>query len=170
MTRFEHDVQDAEWDFEDPVRTEIGKWIQDIHGQLHYEHGMEQEHAFWLRNAVSRTTRGRALSAQSTTTAHADVPRSSRHQYSHEANGSADRQGVRPVTLQNPISQNPNLEKGNVFALARSTGGHDHPPHMIHPITGVAGSRGKSHEGYVPNMILVAEHLQPEDSNCGRRE
>jgi len=119
---------------------------------------------FWLRNACPVPTRVGALgSVYNDGTA--DVQRVfPGHQYSHEATAQQIAKAFGPVTLQNPISQNPNLEKGNVFAPREIHGGHwIIPPHMIHPITGVAWIKGKSHEGYVPNMILVAEHLQPED-------
>lgn len=145
-----------------PMRTEVGKWILDIHGQMHIEHGMTADHGRIEQRDGLQPAHEIALgSVYNDGTA--DVQKVSRPDMLNldEAQGLLE-QAFGAVMLQPPIGIHQVQEQ--IFLPTDIQGGQWFIPPHTGTITGIAWVKERPEDGqYQPNMILCAEHLRPED-------
>jgi phosphohistidine swiveling domain-containing protein len=159
----------ADWDLDDEglygvARTEVGKWLEDISGQMHTGPA-QQNHEVIAKGVGLRWPQDVGAAGSVYYDGHADVQYSSPN-YSLDL---ARTQGVLQrifgdVTLQGPTPQA--QQKGDVFAPIEIRGGTWLVRGLAaqQPVTGTAWVKEKP-EGvqYQPHMVLVADHLTPDD-------
>lgn len=146
-----------------PMRTEIGKWILDSHGQLHIDHGMSVTHpAIEQRDGLDQSQEIALGSVYNDGTA--DVQAVFQPQWFNlQAAQEQITQAFGPVELQPPMGAAE--QKGQVFPPFEIQEGQWFiPPNFQQPITGIAWVKERSMGiEYEPHMILCAEHLRDDD-------
>jgi phosphohistidine swiveling domain-containing protein/DNA-directed RNA polymerase subunit M/transcription elongation factor TFIIS len=148
-------------------KVEIGKWLLDRQGQFHFDHGMHALHENiaardGLQYPADVAALGSVYNDGSADTQKVNDPA----RFNVESVQSQITQAFGPVTLQPPVSTQGNPQtKGVGFQPVEITGGSwlVAPNAQNTPITGTAWVKGVSQTPYNPRMILVAEHLQPDD-------
>lgn len=150
-----------------PLKTEIGKWLIDKGGNLHIDHGMHALHEnIAARDGINYPGDVGALGSvynDGTADTQRVFPG---FQFDQQAAQAQITQAFGPVTLQAPVGSAGTQQKGVSFEPFEIQGGQwvITPYREQQPITGIAWVKERSnHIPYQPNMILVAEHLQPED-------
>jgi len=149
------------------MKVEIGKWIIDKQGQMHFEHGVHAVHEKLAERNGLRYPQDCAALGSVYNDGTADVQRvfpgtqfnqESAQQQIEQAFGAN-------ITLHGPIGGAPSQGKGQVFQPVEIHGGTwiISPQQQGEVITGVAWVKERSNGEITPNAILVAEHLQPED-------
>lgn len=155
-----------DWDLDDVGTTEIGKWLQDRSGQLHFDHGMYANHEPLAERQGLRWPDDIGALGSIYNNGTADTQRVfPGHQYNHEGVQTQIGQAFGPVTLSPPLHQQGVSGKGPVFTPFTIQSGQwlvNLQPGQT-ALTGIAWVRERPHGPYKPNMILCAEHLQPED-------
>lgn len=163
-------LSEEDWDtiFEgkSPMRTEIGKWLIDKQGQMHYWQGMDALHErIAQRDGLNYPADVGALgSVYNDGTA--DVQKVyPGFQFNQESAQQQIEQAFGPVTLQAPVGQGATEAPSMFEPFEIREGTWVIPPQIQgQPITGVAWVKERPQgQSYQPNMILVAEHLQPGD-------
>lgn len=145
-----------------PMRTEVGKWILDIHGQMHIEHGMQADHTRIEQRDGLQPSHIIALGSVYNDGS-ADVQSVPRPDMLNldEAQGLLE-QAFGAVMLQPPIGIHEVQEQ--IFPPTDLQGGQWFIPPHTGTITGIAWVKERPEDSqYQPNMVLCAEHLRPED-------
>ena len=156
-----------EWDIDEPANTpsEIGKWIQDKQGNMHFEHGVHAVHPQLAeRNGLHYPNDVGALGSVYNDGS-ADTQRVfPGHNFDHEGTQQQIHQAFGTnVTLQPPI-QAPDQaeeEQQKTFAPIEISGGSYIAVRQI--VTGVAWVKEQGGQPH-PGAILVAQHTQNEDA------
>lgn len=150
-----------------PTKVEIGKWLIDKGGNLHIDHGMHALHEqIAARDGINYPGDVGALGSVYNDGS-ADTQRVfPDYQFDLQTAQAQITQAFGPVTLQPPVGQSGSPQKGEAFEPFEIRGGQwVVAPHFAqHPLTGVAWVKERPDgRECQPNMILVAEHIQPED-------
>lgn len=145
-----------------PMRTEVGKWILDIQGQMHIEHGMNAQHeSIEMRDQLQRDHEIAVGSVYNDGTADVQAVERPDMLNLDEVQGLLE-QAFGAVVLQPPINHFEVQDK--IFPPTDIQGGQWFIPPHTGTITGVAFVKERPESSqYQPNMILCAEHLRPED-------
>lgn len=153
------------WFTEGPSLTEVGKWIQDQSGQLHWDTGSHTDHGdISRRNGIDWPSGVAALgSVYSDGTA--DIQRIF-------PGAAVDPSGIQqqlestfgPLQLKNLVSTQGAEDKGATFQPVVITSGQFVMPSQTLPVTGQAWVRERPNGiPYHPDYVLVAEHLMTDD-------
>lgn len=150
-----------------PLKTEIGKWLIDRGGSMHIDHGMHALHeSIAQRDGLNYPGDVGALGSvynDGTADTQRVFPD---FRFDQQAAQAQIEQAFGPVTLQAPVAQAGAAQKGPAFEPFVIQGGQwvVAPQHAMQPLSGIAWVKERPEgQSYQPNMILVAEHLQPED-------
>lgn len=162
-------IAEEDWDdffSQGGSKVEIGKWLLDRNGAFHFDHGMHALHENiaardGIRYPQDVAALGSVYNDGTADTQRVDDPT----KYNQQSVQAQIDQAFGQVTLSAPVGQNPQATKGVAFQPVEITGGTwlVAPNRATQFITGIAWVKGVAQEAYNPRMILVAEHLQPED-------